>query len=245
MTYPTNQVALITGAGSGIGRAIALALAAQGVTLWLAGRVREKLEAVADAARGLGAAVSCVQIDLVRDEPIFDLAVRLQSGLGYLDLLVHCAGEIVLGSLESAAIEHLDRQYRINVRAPYLLTQVLLPLLKARKGQIVFVNSSAALSAGANVSQYAATKNALRAIADSVRQELNPDGVRVLSVYPGRTASPMQAAVHAAEGKHYHPEHLMQPEDVAAMVVSALGLPRTAEVTDLHLRPLRGPPRGS
>ena len=86
---------------------------------------------------------------------------------------------------------------------------------------------------------YASTKHALRAIADSLREEVNETGVRVLSVYLGRTASPMQAAIHAAEGKQYRPADLLQPSDVAAMILAALALPRTAEVTELSVRPMR------
>ncbi len=105
----------------------------------------------------------------------------------------------------------------------------------------MFINSSAGLRAGAGISQYAATKHALKAIADSLREEINAEGLRVLSVYPGRTATPMQASVHAMEGKAYHPERLMQPEDVAAVVINALKLPRSAEVTDISVRPLMKP----
>jgi len=232
-----NQVVLLTGAGSGIGKAIAAVLAAPDTELWLVGRVREKLESVAEIVRKTAADVCCIPADLACDGDVASLGERLRQDVGYVDLLIHCAGEIVLGPLESAAIADLDRQYRINVRAPYLLTQTLLPMLRSRRGQIVFINSSSGQLAGANVSQYAATKHALRAIADSLRQEVNADGIRVLSVYPGRTASPMQAAVHAMAGKNYRPDQLMQPEDVAAVVANALGLPRSAEVTDIHVRP--------
>ena len=241
MTKLTNQVAVVTGAGSGIGRAIALALATTGVRLRLVGRSCEKLEAVADIARRAAPDVRCVQADLVCDEEILDLAAGVRQDVGYLDLLTHCAGCITLGSLESALIEDFDRQYRINVRAPYLLTQLLLPMLRSRRGQIVFMNSSAGQIATGNVSQYAATKHALRAVADSLRHEINADGIRVLSIYPGRTASPMQASVHAAEGKDYDPDRLMQPEDVAAAIINALSLPRSAEVTDIHMRPALKP----
>ncbi len=75
-------------------------------------------------------------------------------------------------------------------------------------------------------------------MADSLREEVNAEGVRVLSVYLGRTASPMQAAVHEMEDKTYQPERLMQPEDVAEVVINALSLPRSAEVTDIHIRPM-------
>ena len=102
----------------------------------------------------------------------------------------------------------------------------------------VFVNSSAGLNSKANVGQYAASKHALKAIADCLREEVNPDGIRVLSIYPGRTATPMQEALYKAEGRTYHPEILMQPSDAAQVVIQALRLPRTVEVTDIHLRPL-------
>lgn len=233
-----NQIAVVTGASSGIGRAIALALAAQGATLCLVGRRLETLEAVADKARPTASHIRCYRADLTRDEDIAELAACLQRDWGVIDMLIHSAGVISLGKLEDAPVEDFDRQYRINVRAPYILTQALLPMLRLRRGQIVFVNSSAGLSARANVSQYAATKHALKAIADSLREEVNAEGLRVLSVYPGRTASPMQAAVHEMEGRPYHPERLMQPEDVAAVVIHALSLPRSAEVTDIHIRPL-------
>jgi len=134
--------------------------------------------------------------------------------------------------------------YRLNLRAPYLLTQRLLPLLRRARGQVVFVNSSAGLHAAAGTSQYAATKHALKALADSLRCEVNDDGIRVLSVYPGRTASPMQELLHnqhRADARPYVAADLLQPDDVAAVVVQALRLPRTAEVTDLHVRPFVKP----
>ena len=87
------------------------------------------------------------------------------------------------------------------------------------------------------MSQYAATKHALKAVADSVREELNPAGVRVLSLFLGRTATPMQASIFAAEQREYNPGILMQPEDVAEVVVNALALARTAEITEITMRP--------
>jgi short-subunit dehydrogenase len=113
-----------------------------------------------------------------------------------------------------------------------------LPLLKMQKGQIVFINSSVGLVSKANLSQYAATKHALRAFADSLREEVNEMGIRVLSVFPGRTATPMQEMIFNWEGKDYPPTRLLQPQDVAAVVIHALSLPRTAEVTDISIRPM-------
>jgi NADP-dependent 3-hydroxy acid dehydrogenase YdfG len=237
----TDQVAVVTGASSGIGKAIALGLAAQGASLCLVGRKIETLEAIAETVRKTARRVLHYQVDLTVDEDILELATHLQRDFSSIDILVHSAGVISLGPIEAAPVEELDWQYRTNVRAPYSLTKTLLPMIRLRRGQIVFVNSSVGLNARANVGQYAATKHALKALADSLRDEVNADGVRVLSVFLGRTATPMQASVHEMEGKEYHPERLLLPEDVAAVVINALSLPRSAEVTDINIRPLIKP----
>ena len=234
-----DQIAVVTGASSGIGKSIALGLAGQGATLCLVGRNLETLEAVAERARATTPKVLSYRADLTLDEDIWELTARLQRDFGYIDLLIHSAGIIFLGRLEGAPVTEFDWQYRSNVRAPYVLTQALLPMLRSHRGQIVFINSSVGLNTRANVGQFAATQHALKAIADSLRDEVNADGVRVLSVFPGRTATPRQATIHQIEGRAYHPELLLQPEDVAAVVINALGLPRTAEVTNLSIRPLK------
>jgi short-subunit dehydrogenase len=233
-----NQIAVITGASSGIGQAVALGLAAKGAKTCLLGRKLKTLEGVAKLARKTAPQVLCYQVDLTVDQDVRKIADLIERDVGHIDMLIHSAGVISFGRLESPPIEDFDRQFRVNVRAPYALTQALLPMLKSRRGQIVFINSSAGLNASANVGQYAATKHALKAVADSLRHEVNAEGLRVLSIYPGRTASPMQAAVFKMEGREYRPELLMQPEDLASVVINALALPRSAEVTDINVRPL-------
>jgi len=234
-----NQIAVITGASSGIGRAIALGLADQGVSLCLVGRSLEKLDEVAKIAHSMTSCVKGYRVDLALNENIDGFAGHMKRDFGHVDILIHSAGVISHGRLEDAPAEDFDWQYKINVLAPYVLTQALLPIMRSCKGQIVFINSSTGLSAKANVGQYAATKHALKAVADSLREEVNADGLRVLCMFLGRTATPMQAAVHKMEGREYHPDHLMQPDDVASVVINALSLPRSAEVTDVSMRPLR------
>jgi short-subunit dehydrogenase len=133
----------------------------------------------------------------------------------------------------------LDMMYQVNVRAPFLLTQLLLPDLVKSTGQIVFINSSAAIAPNTALAGYSSTKAALKSIADCLRLEVNASGIRVMSVYPGKTASNMQERAHTLAGKPYDAASLMQPEDVARMVLSALALPKTAEMTDLHIRPMK------
>ena len=231
----TGRSCLVTGAGSGIGRAIALDLADAGAGVTAVGRRRSALEGTTDRAQS--GRITIHPTDLTVDEDLDELAGTFLGG--GLDVLVHSAGAYAQGPLEQAPVEALDLQYRINVRAAYRLTQALLPALKASQGQIVFINSTVGLAARANVAQYAATKHALKALADALRDEVNPAGVRVLSVYPGRTATDQQASIYELEGRAYAPETLLQPQDVAATVVGALTLPRTAELTDLHVRPMR------
>jgi NADP-dependent 3-hydroxy acid dehydrogenase YdfG len=234
-----HQSAVVTGASSGIGAAIALCLAEEGSKLHLIGRNSDALEAVAQRARTYSPRVMTYRAHLDRDVDLEKLTTDLKVDCDGIDILVHSAGVIALGPLETASLAEFDRQYRTNVRAPYALTQALLPMLRARHGSVVFINSSAGLTTRANISQYSATKHALKAVADSFRAEVNGDGIRVVSVYPGRTASPQQAAIHEAEGKKYSPELLMQPADVARIIVDALKVDRTAEVTDISIRPMR------
>jgi NADP-dependent 3-hydroxy acid dehydrogenase YdfG len=233
-----GAVAVVTGASSGIGRALALALSREGSSVGLVGRNAERLEDVAREARGEASRVHTYEADLGDAAAVRRLARRLEEDFDRLDILVHSAGVITHGSVESARVEDLDRQYAANIRGPYVLTQATLGLLRRSTGQVVFINSSVGLRGKRNVSAYAATKHALRALADSLRDEVNADGIRVLSVFLGRTATPMQAAIHHASKQQYRPEQLIQAADVAAVVLSALTLPRTAEVTDISLRPL-------
>ena len=232
----SNQTAVVTGASSGIGKAIALSLAAQGAAVCLVGRNLEKLHPVAESARIKASRVAVYQADLTVDEDVRELKRRLERDFPSIEVLIHSAGVISIGTIESAPVEEFDRQYRVNLRAPYLLTQALLPMLRTGQGQVVFINSLVGLNAKGNSAQYSATKHALKALADSLRQEVNPDRVRVLSVFLGRTDSPMQAAVHRMEGRTYTPELLVRPEDVADLVLSALRLSHTAEATDITIR---------
>lgn len=233
-----QRAAAITGASSGIGRAIALALAAEGAAVCLIGRDRDRLAACDAAARERGARrASVLSGDLADVQAVRRIAAALLDQFAELDVLVHCAGMHERGPVAAAPAEALDRQYAANLRAPYLLTQLLLPRLRERQGDIVFINSSKGLESGPEVTQFAATQHGLKAVADGLREEVNADGVRVLSMHLGRTATPRQEHIFAEDGLAYAPERLLQPEDVATVVVTALGLPRTAEVTSVTMRP--------
>jgi NADP-dependent 3-hydroxy acid dehydrogenase YdfG len=176
--------------------------------------------------------------DLADDQSVADLALTIDREFGGLDILVHSAGEYGRGTVETASVADFDKHYRANVRAQYLLTQTVLPLLKRAQGQIIFINSSQGLAASAETVQYAATMHAMKGVAEGIRAAVNAAGIRVTTLFLGRTATPRVEGIFEAEGKPYHPELLMQPEDVAHAVLAALELPATAEITSITIRPM-------
>lgn len=241
MSGLTKQVAVVTGASSGIGKAIAFELAARGATVCLVGRTLQALDGIIQTVKSTAPNSVRYQVELTQDEDIHKLKTSIQQDFGQVDILIHAAAAFSMSGIVTSTIEDFDWLYRTNVRAPYLLTQSLLPMLKTRQGQIVFINSSVGLQARASVGMYSATKHALKAIADSLREELNSEQVRIFSIFPGRTATPLQAKIHEMEGKPYHPQRLIQPEDIASVVINTLSLTRSAEVTDINIRPSAKP----
>jgi NAD(P)-dependent dehydrogenase (short-subunit alcohol dehydrogenase family) len=222
-----GRVALVTGAGRGVGHAIAIGLARAGATV--CGTRRTVTHPAFPAELGIDEQVADLAVD-GEIEALVDAVLRRH---GDISVLVHAAGLFAQGRLDEARLDDLDAQYRVNFRAPYLLTKLLLPALRATTGHVVFINSTTMGRAG--LGQYAATKVGLRAFAETLRDEVNPDGVRVTTVTLGRTATDMQRAVHEAEGRAFDPSRLIQPEDVASTVVHALSLPPTAQISELWL----------
>ncbi|MFD7613816.1 SDR family oxidoreductase [Streptomyces sp. NPDC059828] len=225
---------LITGAGSGIGAAVARRLHERGDELVLlardAGRAKEFAQAYPGARTLVG--------DLAAPDRL-SWAFSHQTMPERLDSLLHIAGVVDLGAIGELTPKTWHAQLDVNLVGPAELTRLTLPQLRAAEGTVIFVNSGAGLNAHAGWGAYAASKHGLRALADSLRHEEKPNGIRVSSVYPGRTASPMQAKVHQQEGKDYDPSRWIDPESVATTILTALDLPRDAEINDLTVRPGR------
>jgi NAD(P)-dependent dehydrogenase (short-subunit alcohol dehydrogenase family) len=221
MSLLEGRYALVTGATGGIGGAIAVGLADAGAKLVVAGRDQVRLAEVAERAGGAHAVAG----DLTKREDAEELAAAADG----VDILVHAAGFYARGDDPDV----FEAQLGANLVAPYRLTHLLLDGLK----DVVFINSSQGLTASPGVGQFAATQHGLRAVADSLRGEVNCRGVRVLTVHLGRTATSRQERIFAMEGRPYPPDRLMQPEDVGQVVLTALALPRTAEMTSVSIRP--------
>jgi short-subunit dehydrogenase len=150
---------------------------------------------------------------------------------------MHVAGTVDLGPVAQLSATSWLHQLTVNLVAPAELTRLLLPQLRAGRGRVVFVNSGAGLNARPDWAAYAASKHGLKALADSLRQEEHANGVRVTSIYPGRTATPMQEKVHRQEGRAYLPDAFTTADSIATAILLALDLPPDGDVTDLTVRP--------
>lgn len=223
-----RPLALVTGASRGIGAAVARALAPT-YDLLLGGRDTAALQALA------------VELPGSRPWPVEltdGVAVaEAVGGIERLDVLVHSAGIGVLGTVAETTAGTWRRQFEINVVAVAELTRLVLPALRAARGRVILVNSGAGRNANPGWASYAASKFALRAFADALRAEEEGHGVRVTSVFPGRTDTEMQRGVVRQEGGVYRPERYLRAESVAGAVLLAVTAPDDAALTELVLRP--------
>ncbi|NNC12170.1 SDR family oxidoreductase [Planctomonas sp. JC2975] len=223
----------LTGATSGIGSALARALHGRGDELLLLARNDERAAELAAEFPGASTVVG----DLEHPESLAEsVGERMPTRL---DSVLHVAGVVDLGPVSALPSAVWRRTLAVNLEAPAELTRLALPALREASGRVVFVNSGAGLNASPQWGAYAASKFGLRALADSLRAEEREAGVRVTSVYPGRTATPMQQRVHEQEGADYDDADWIRPESVVTAVLTALDLPRDADLTELRVRPGR------
>ena len=224
----SRPVALVTGASRGIGRAIALALSPTHHVL-VGGRDSELVDqVVAELESG-----APFLADLT-DEAAVTAAV---AGIDHLDVLVHSAGAVAFGPLADSTTAEWRELLELNVIAPATLTRVLLPALRRAHGLVVFLNSGAGLTSNRGFAVYAASKFALTALADALRQD-ERGRLRVTSIHPGRVATDMQAQLTALEGQPYIPDAHLDPSDVARAVRLAVDLPSDASLDAVRINPV-------
>jgi len=218
---------LITGVSRGIGRTVSERLLAAGHQVY--GLVRPGGSVAGSGLAGVVAA------DLSRPESLAAALGTWLASVPRLDGVVHSAGIVRPGSLAGSAPADFTEQFTVNVTAVAELTRLLLPALRAAAGTVVLVNSGSGLNARSPLTSYGASKFALRAYADGLRQE--EPGVRVCTLYPGRTATSMQRSVRAAEAGEYREADYLAPDTVARVVEMMLTLPSDGVLTDVTLRP--------
>ncbi|WP_122818204.1 SDR family oxidoreductase [Nocardioides pantholopis] len=221
---------LITGAGSGIGALVADLLHARGDELVLVARSAPRAAELGERYAGATTLVA----DLADPAAVEGLGAQLPDRL---DSVVHAAGVVALGTVAELPVAAWTDQLSVNLVAPAVLTRGALPALRAARGTVVLVNSGSGLVAHPHWAAYAASKHGLKGLADALRGEEREHGVRVSSVYPGRTATPMQAEVHRQEGREYDDTAWIDPATVADAILHVLDLPADATISDLTVRP--------
>lgn len=217
--------ALITGASGGIGSAIATALAPTH-TLLLGGRPSARLDAVAER---LGA--TTFPLDLTDTDTIEASCEVVDE----LDVLVHNAGLSIPGHFAESHVDEWRATFSVNVFGAVALTLALLPALRQARGQVVFINSGSGRNVSPGMASYSASKFALRAFADTLRQDEH--ALQVTSIHPGRVDTDMQRELVAFEGGEYDPGKFLRPETVAEVVANVVATPPDGQVHEVVIRP--------
>ena len=226
-----GRVALVTGSGRGIGKAIAEALAHEGAHVVLTSRTASQVEQAAKAIRGSGGQAKAVPADITDERDVTRLVEEALKISGVVDVLVNNAGMGVFKPVVAMDVAEFDAMWKVNMRGVFLATRAVLPgMIKARRGAIINIASLAGKNTFKGGAGYGATKWALRGFAGSLMLEVREHNIRVVTVFPGSVDTGFSAG-----GKHG--AHITQPEDVASAVMFALTTPERSTFSEIDLRP--------
>jgi 3-oxoacyl-[acyl-carrier protein] reductase len=224
MTDLKNKNALITGAGKGIGKAIALALAKEGVNVILVARTQEELDNVAAKARSLRVKALAITADVAEINSVNAAVETALAEFGTIDILINNAGIAAFGKfleLESAAWERI---IQVNLMGTYYMTRAVLPnMIERQIGDIINISSTAGLSGNALTSAYSASKFAVMGLTESLMQEVRKHNIRVTALTPSTVATEMAKDLKLTDG---NPDKVMQAEDMAELIIAQLKLNR-------------------
>lgn len=231
-----GQVAIVTGAGRGIGRAVALALAHEGARVVLAARTRAELAATAGELHRRGAIALAVPTDVREEQDVAALVDETLGRFDRIDVLVNAAGIATFGPVADAKADEWDAMVAVNLRGAMLMTrEALRPMLRQRSGTIISIGSIAATRGMAGCAAYAATKAGLGAFSRALAEEVRP-AIRVGVLLPGAVDTALWDAVGAGPDR----ERMLRPESVARAAVLMATLPRDAVVEELTIMPPEG-----
>lgn len=217
-----NKIALVTGAGKGIGKAIALALAAEGVQVGLLARTQKDLEAVADEIRGKGGKAAFATADISKIDEVNVAVAKISADLGPIDILINNAGTGTFGKFLELEPEVWENQIRINLFGVYYATRAVLPQMIERKsGDIINISSTAGKSGAAVTSAYSASKFGVFGLSESLMQEVRKHNIRVTALAPSTIVTELAESANLIIGD---PERVMHPEDFAELIIAQLKL---------------------
>ncbi|NRS89527.1 3-oxoacyl-[acyl-carrier protein] reductase [Flavobacterium sp. 7E] len=225
-----NKNALITGAGKGIGKAIALALAKEGVNVILVARTADEIETVATKVRSLRVKALAVTADVSDMNSINEAVAKALGEFGTIDILINNAGIAAFGKFLELEPTEWERIIKVNLMGTYYTTRAVLPNMIERKtGDIINISSTAGQRGNALTSAYSASKFAVLGLTESLMQEVRKDNIRVTALTPSTVATEMAKDLKLTDG---NPENVMQPEDIAELIVAQLKLNRRVFIKD-------------
>lgn len=222
MSVLSNKTALITGGGRGIGRAIALALAREGCHVAVTGRNTSALDEVAAEAKTLAVKAIGVVADLADDKSIAPLVQRATTELGPIDFLINNAAILHPVGLLDTTLDQWDETMDTNLRSVFVLSQLVLrQMAERRSGYIVNIASTVAHGAKQEVAAYSASKFGMVGLSQALYGAAKPYGVRVSTIYPGTTDTPMIRDLNG-DNQVGNPSDWMHPDDIAYCVLFLL-----------------------
>ncbi|MDI5898498.1 3-ketoacyl-ACP reductase [Flavobacterium yafengii] len=224
MTDLKNKNALITGAGKGIGKAIALALAKEGVNVILVARTQEEIDSVAAKVRSLRVKALAITADVADINSVNNAVEKALAEFGTIDILINNAGIAAFGKFLELEPTDWERIIQVNLMGTYYVTRAVLPnMIERQTGDIINISSTAGLSGNALTSAYSASKFAVLGLTESLMQEVRKHNIRVTALTPSTVATDMAKELNLTDG---NPEKVMQAEDMAELIIAQLKLNR-------------------
>ncbi|HDX7714638.1 TPA: SDR family oxidoreductase [Staphylococcus aureus] len=231
MTVLTDKVAVVTGAGSGIGEAIATLLHEEGVKVILAGRNKDKLQNVANQLAQ--DSVKVVPTDVTKKEEVDELIKIAQQTFGGLDIVINSAGQMLSSKITDYQVDEWDSMIDVNIKGTLYTTQAALPtMLEQSSGHLISIASISGFEVTKSSTIYSATKAAVHTITQGLEKELAKTGVKVTSISPGMVDTAITAAYNPTDRKK------LEPQDIAEAVLYALTQPSHVNVNEITVRPV-------
>ncbi|MGO4821539.1 MULTISPECIES: 3-ketoacyl-ACP reductase [unclassified Flavobacterium] len=225
-----NKNALVTGAGKGIGKAIALALAKEGVNVILVARTADDIEKVATKVRSLRVKAVAITADVSDIQSVDAAVAKALAEFGTIDILINNAGIAAFGKFLELEPTAWERIIQVNLMGTYYTTRAVLPnMIERQTGDIINISSTAGLKGNALTSAYSASKFAVLGLTESLMQEVRKHNIRVTALTPSTVATEMAKDLKLTDG---NPENVMQAEDVAELIVAQLKLNRRVFIKD-------------
>jgi 3-oxoacyl-[acyl-carrier protein] reductase len=231
----STSTALVTGATEGIGRATALALGKAGYRVGVVARTESNVRQLVAQLKDEGIEAAGAAADVGQREPVGRAVGELTGALGEIDVLVNNAGVMIAKPFEELTLDDWDTTMATNVRSLYLMSRAVLPAMRRRqRGTIVNVASLAGRNGFAGGTAYSASKHAVLGFSRSLMLEVRKENIRVIAICPGSVDTGMLRDQSMLKS---NPDRILQPTDVAEMILHSITLPERALVSELDVRP--------